>query len=112
VTCFIVAEALTNVVKHARATLATVRAAVDDGVLVLEVRGDGVGGADPEGHSLMGIADRVDAERHTRASPASAAPASSGSSPNPSTGPIAPVPCSPPVAAVCEPHARRPAVRS
>ena len=58
---FIVAEALTNVVKHARATRATVRAAVDDGVLTLEVRDDGVGGADPDGHGLVGIADRVDA---------------------------------------------------
>jgi PAS domain S-box-containing protein len=58
---FIVAEALTNVVKHARATRATVRATVDDGVLTLEVRDDGVGGADPTGHGLMGISDRVDA---------------------------------------------------
>ena len=58
---FIVAEALTNVVKHARATRATVTAAVDDGVLTLEVRDDGVGGANPDGHGLMGIADRVDA---------------------------------------------------
>ncbi|WP_051324528.1 GAF domain-containing protein [Candidatus Solirubrobacter pratensis] len=58
---FIVAEALTNVVKHARATRATVTAAVDDGVLTLQVRDDGVGGANPEGHGLVGIADRVDA---------------------------------------------------
>jgi len=58
---FIVAEALTNVVKHARATRATVRAAVDDGGLTLEVRDDRVGGTDPDGHGLMGIADRVDA---------------------------------------------------
>ena len=58
---FIVAEALTNVVKHARATRAWVRAAVDDGVLALEVGDDGVGGADPGGHGLVGIADRVDA---------------------------------------------------
>ena len=58
---FIVAEALTNVVKHARATRATVRAAADDGVLTLEVRDDGVGGVNPDGHGLMGIADRVDA---------------------------------------------------
>jgi PAS domain S-box-containing protein len=56
---FIVAEALTNVVKHAHATRATVRAAIDDGVLALEVRDDGVGGADPDGHGLVGIADRV-----------------------------------------------------
>jgi signal transduction histidine kinase len=58
---FIVAEGLTNVVKHARATRATVRAAAEDGVLTLEVRDDGVGGANPDGHGLMGIADRVDA---------------------------------------------------
>jgi PAS domain S-box-containing protein len=58
---FIVAEALTNVVKHARATRATVSAAADAGVLTLEVRDDGVGGANPDGHGLMGIADRVDA---------------------------------------------------
>lgn len=58
---FIVAEALTNVVKHARATRATVRATLDDGVLALEVSDDGVGGADPAGHGLMGISDRIDA---------------------------------------------------
>ena len=55
---FIVAEALTNVVKHARAT----RADVGGGRgrrLRLEVRDDGVGGADPDGHGLMGLADRV-----------------------------------------------------
>jgi PAS domain S-box-containing protein len=58
---FILAEALTNVVKHAQATRASVSAAVGDGVLTLEVRDDGAGGADPEGHGLVGIADRVDA---------------------------------------------------
>jgi PAS domain S-box-containing protein len=57
---FIIAEALTNVVKHARATRATVRAVADDGVLTLEVRDDGLGGANPDGHGLMGIADRVE----------------------------------------------------
>jgi GAF domain-containing protein len=56
---FIVAEALTNVVKHAQATRATVRAAVEDGVLAIVVGDDGVGGADPEGHGLVGLADRV-----------------------------------------------------
>jgi PAS domain S-box-containing protein len=58
---FILAESLTNVVKHAHATYATVLAKVDDGVLALEVRDDGVGGADPDGHGLMGLADRVEA---------------------------------------------------
>jgi signal transduction histidine kinase len=38
-----------------------VSARADDGVLKMEVRDDGVGGADPRGHGLMGIADRVDA---------------------------------------------------
>jgi PAS domain S-box-containing protein len=56
---FIVAEALTNVVKHAGATKATVHVAVEDGVLAIEVRDDGIGGANPEGHGLVGIADRV-----------------------------------------------------
>jgi signal transduction histidine kinase len=58
---FIVAEALTNVVKHARATRVTVKAAADEGGLSVEVRDDGVGGANPDGHGLVGIADRVDA---------------------------------------------------
>jgi len=56
---FVVAEALTNVVKHARATRADVAASVGDGVLRVEVRDDGAGGADPEGHGLLGLADRV-----------------------------------------------------
>jgi signal transduction histidine kinase len=56
---FIVAEVLTNVVKHAQAARAEVSASVDDGALRLEVRDDGVGGADPEGHGLLGIGDRV-----------------------------------------------------
>ena len=56
---FVVAEALTNVVKHARATRADVTAAIGDGTLRIEVRDDGVGGADPDGHGLLGLADRV-----------------------------------------------------
>jgi signal transduction histidine kinase len=54
-----VAEALTNVVKHAQAARAEVTAAVESGTLRLEVRDDGVGGADPEGHGLLGLGDRV-----------------------------------------------------
>lgn len=57
--CFVVAGALTNVVKHSQATSAEVRAAVDDVTLSVEVRDDGVGGADPEGHGLLGVGDRV-----------------------------------------------------
>ena len=56
---FIVAEALTNVVKHSHAERAEVTASVQDGTLHVEVRDDGIGGADPAGHGLVGISDRV-----------------------------------------------------
>jgi signal transduction histidine kinase len=56
---FIVAEALTNVVKHASAQRAEVRASFQDGMLYAEVRDDGIGGADPDGPGLVGIADRA-----------------------------------------------------
>jgi PAS domain S-box-containing protein len=59
---FTVAEALTNVAKYANATHATVRLASQNGTLVVEVRDDGIGGADPAGGSgLSGLADRVGA---------------------------------------------------
>jgi GAF domain-containing protein len=58
---FIVAEALTNVVKHAEAARAEVRAFVDNGMLHVEVRDDGIGGVDPDGHGLVGLADRATA---------------------------------------------------
>jgi GAF domain-containing protein len=56
---FIVAEALTNVVKHAHAERAEVTASVEDGTLRVEIRDNGIGGADPGGHGLLGIGDRV-----------------------------------------------------
>jgi signal transduction histidine kinase len=56
---FVVAEALTNVAKHARATRAEVTASVDDGTLCVEVCDDGVGGARVEGSGLLGLRDRV-----------------------------------------------------
>jgi signal transduction histidine kinase len=58
---FIVAEALTNVGKHSQATHAEVRASIDDGLLRLDIRDDGSGGADPGGHGLVGMNDRVTA---------------------------------------------------
>jgi signal transduction histidine kinase/PAS domain-containing protein len=58
---FIVAEALTNVVKHGHAGHAEVRASVRGGTLHVEVRDDGIGGADPDGHGLVGMGDRVTA---------------------------------------------------
>jgi signal transduction histidine kinase len=57
---FIVAEALTNVAKHAHAERAGVRTSIADPVLRVEVADDGVGGADPgRGSGLRGLADRV-----------------------------------------------------
>jgi signal transduction histidine kinase len=57
---FVVAEALTNTVKHARASSARVTASVGDGALHVEVSDDGVGGARTDGRSgLLGLYDRV-----------------------------------------------------
>jgi signal transduction histidine kinase len=59
---FVVAEALTNVVKHAQAERASVVVAVDDGAVRIEVRDDGVGGARAgDGSGLTGLFDRVEA---------------------------------------------------
>ncbi len=59
---FVVAEALTNVAKHARATRARVTTTGHPDLLVIQVTDDGVGGADPRGGSgLTGLSDRVDA---------------------------------------------------
>jgi signal transduction histidine kinase len=58
---FIVAETLTNVVKHARAKRAVVDVSRVDGMLRVAVRDDGIGGADPGGHGLVGLADRATA---------------------------------------------------
>jgi PAS domain S-box-containing protein len=71
---FVVSEALTNVVKHARATSAGVRIAATSRRLTVEVSDDGVGGADihsPQ-HGLAGLADRVaalDGEISVRSEP-------------------------------------------
>jgi signal transduction histidine kinase len=56
---FAVAEALTNVTKHAGATNVTVRVSDRDGSLRVSVTDDGAGGADPGSSGLRGIADRV-----------------------------------------------------
>jgi signal transduction histidine kinase len=58
---FIVAEALTNVVKHAHAEHAEVTVSVQNRVLHVHVRDDGIGGADPDGHGLVGLGDRATA---------------------------------------------------
>jgi signal transduction histidine kinase len=58
---FVIAEALTNVLKHARAREATVTTAAEGGMLTVTIRDDGSGGADPAGPGLVGLADRVSA---------------------------------------------------
>ena len=56
---FVVAEALTNVAKHARCERATVTARIEDGTLVVHVRDDGVGGAQRTGPGITGLTDRL-----------------------------------------------------
>jgi signal transduction histidine kinase len=58
---FLVAEALTNVAKHSRARHATVVVEGHGypGTLSVVVSDDGIGGADPGGAGLAGLADRV-----------------------------------------------------
>ncbi|GAB7051864.1 sensor histidine kinase [Catenuloplanes indicus] len=57
---FVVAEALTNTVRHGRATQAWVRAYREKGQLIVEVTDDGQGGARPDlGTGLTGLADRA-----------------------------------------------------
>jgi signal transduction histidine kinase len=59
---FTVSEALANVVKYASARTVTIRATADVRQAVIEIRDDGVGGADPSrGSGLRGLADRVEA---------------------------------------------------
>jgi PAS domain S-box-containing protein len=56
---FVVAEALTNIAKHARAASAAVVARVARRTLHIEVHDDGVGGASLEGSGLQGLRDRL-----------------------------------------------------
>jgi signal transduction histidine kinase len=59
---YVIAEALTNAIKHARAAAVSIRAGVAGEVLVVTIGDDGIGGADPaRGTGLMGLRDRVDA---------------------------------------------------
>jgi signal transduction histidine kinase len=56
---FVAAETLTNVAKHARATRAEVTVGCSGNLLRLRVSDDGIGGADPGGQGLSGLAARV-----------------------------------------------------
>jgi signal transduction histidine kinase len=56
---FVVAEALTNVAKHAHARRASVIAHIAADTFEISVRDDGIGGARRDGHGLVGLADRL-----------------------------------------------------
>jgi signal transduction histidine kinase len=58
---FVACEALTNVVKHAKADSATVTVRIDESQLDMEVADDGVGGVAPGGRGIANILDRVSA---------------------------------------------------
>ena len=58
---FLIAEALANTLKHAQAHELSVALECPDGSLRIEVRDDGVGGAEAaKGDGLWGISDRID----------------------------------------------------
>jgi PAS domain S-box-containing protein len=59
---YVVSEALTNAAKHARASAVDIAVEADGRWLVLTIRDDGVGGADPSrGSGLISLRDRVQA---------------------------------------------------
>jgi hypothetical protein len=58
---FVAAETLANAVKHAEATACTLMLRRTAGVLTVEVRDDGRGGANSEGSGLDGLRRRVEA---------------------------------------------------
>ncbi|MGD1169648.1 GAF domain-containing protein [Mycobacterium seoulense] len=58
---YVVAEALTNAAKHARATEVRIRARTTDDTLELLISDDGIGGADSDkGSGLIGLKDRIE----------------------------------------------------
>ena len=59
---YVASEALANAMKHAQASHVEMSLATRDGSLLLSVRDDGIGGADPaRGSGLAGLTDRVEA---------------------------------------------------
>jgi signal transduction histidine kinase len=57
---FVCSEALVNVAKHASASTVQVLVTTRAGAVTVEVADDGVGGADPRGWGIRGLADRVE----------------------------------------------------
>ncbi|MFI6639924.1 sensor histidine kinase [Streptomyces sp. NPDC050504] len=59
---YVVSEAANNAVKHSRATVLSADVSrTDSGVLLVKVDDNGIGGADPTGQGLIGLARRVEA---------------------------------------------------
>ena len=59
---YVASEALANAAKHAQASRIELSLAPRDGKLLLSIRDDGVGGADPaRGSGLLGLKDRAEA---------------------------------------------------
>jgi PAS domain S-box-containing protein len=58
---YVASESLANVAKHAAASAVAVSVGCHDRVAFVEVTDDGLGGADPRGSGLRGLADRVEA---------------------------------------------------
>ena len=59
---YLVAEALANIAKHASASSVAVSVGRQDGLTLVQVADNGIGGADPaHGSGLRGLADRVEA---------------------------------------------------
>ncbi|SIM87388.1 sensor histidine kinase [Micromonospora cremea] len=58
---FVACEAITNTIKHARATLITIEIETRDARIEMCIRDDGTGGADLHGSGLQGLARRVTA---------------------------------------------------
>jgi signal transduction histidine kinase len=59
---YVVSEALTNAVKHAKANVVSITLEIRRGVVLLTIRDDGIGGADPSlGSGLLGLNDRLEA---------------------------------------------------
>jgi len=98
---FVVAEAVTNVVRYADATHARVEVVRDGDRVAVRVADDGVGGADPaQGSGLRGLADRVAALEGRL---------DVRSSPGAGTTVDAVIPCRPDAAASTPPASARPA---
>ena len=59
---YVASEALANAMKHAQASRVEMSLSTRDGSLLLSIRDDGIGGADPaRGSGLAGLANRVEA---------------------------------------------------